>query len=68
MREATASRAWQAAVVVAHNLVSMLAAEVAAGNGRRLYERVADAVEEEDLRHAAPERAQPHNIQLVRHW
>jgi len=55
-------------LVVAHNLVSMLAAEVAAGNRRRLRERVADAVEEEDLRHAGPERVQPHNLQLVRRW
>ncbi|MDQ6899509.1 MAG: hypothetical protein M3072_08380 [Candidatus Dormibacteraeota bacterium] len=68
MREATANRTWQAAVVVAHHLVSMLAAEVAAGNRRRLCERVADAVEDPDLRHAAPERAQPHNLQLVRRW
>ena len=58
MREATANRAWQAAVVVAHNLVSMLAAEVAPGNRRRLCERVADAVDEEDLRHAVA-RARP---------
>jgi hypothetical protein len=68
MREAAANRAWQAAIVVAHNLVAMLAVEVAAGNRRRLHERVADAVEEDDLRHAAPERAQPHNLQLVRRW
>ena len=68
MREAAANRAWQAAVVVAHNLVAMLALEVAAGNRRRLRERVASAVEEDDLRHAAPERAQPHNLQFVRRW
>ena len=49
-------------------MVAMLAVEVAAGNRRRLGERVADAVEEEDLRHAAPERVQPHNLQLVRRW
>ena len=68
MREATANRAWQAATVVAHNLVAMLAVEVAAGNRRRLHERVANAVEADDLRHAAPERVQPHNLQLVRRW
>jgi hypothetical protein len=51
MREATANRACQAAVVVACNRVAMLAAEVPAGNRRRLRERVADAVEEEDLHH-----------------
>jgi hypothetical protein len=68
MREAAANRAWQAATVVAHNLVAMLAVEVAAGNRRRLNERVASAVEEDDLRHQAPERVQPHNLQLVRRW
>jgi hypothetical protein len=68
MREAAANRAWQAATVVAHNLVAMLAVEVAAGNRHRLRERVADALEEDDLRHAVPERAQPHNLQLVRRW
>src|SRR5262249_5488731 len=68
MREAAANRAWKAATVVAHNLVAMLAQEVAAGNRHRLRERVADAVEEDDLRHAAPERVQPHNLQLVRRW
>ena len=68
MREAAANRAWQAATVVAHNLVAMLAVEVAAGNRRRLHERIADAVEEDDLRHAASERVQPHNLQLVRRW
>ncbi|HET7875494.1 MAG TPA: transposase [Methylomirabilota bacterium] len=57
MREAAANRAWQAATVVAHNLVATLAVEVAAGNQRRLRERVADAIEEDDLRHAASERA-----------
>ena len=46
----------------------MLAAEVAAGNSRQLRGRVADAVEEDDLRHAAPERVQPHNLQFVRRW
>jgi hypothetical protein len=45
MREAAANRAWQAATVVAHNLVAMLAQDVAAGNWERLRERVADAVE-----------------------
>ncbi len=64
MREAAANRAWQATTVTAHNLVAMLAIEVAAGNRRRVRERVANAVN--DLRHAAPERAQPHNLQLVR--
>jgi len=54
--------------VVAHNLVAMLAVVVAAGNRRLLHERVAEAVEEEDLRHAAPERVQPHNLELVRRW
>ena len=68
MREAAANRAWQAATVVAHNLVAMLAVEVVAGNRRRLHERVACGVEEDDLRHAAPERVQPHNLQLVRRW
>jgi hypothetical protein len=68
MREAAANRAWQAATVVAHNLVSMLAVVAAAGNRHRLGERVADAVEEEDLRHAPPERVQPHNLGLVRRW
>lgn len=68
MREAAANRAWQAAVVVAHNLVAMLAVEVAAGNRRRLHERVAGALDEDDLRHAAPERVQPHNLLLVRRW
>ena len=58
-REAAANRAWQAAVVVAHNLVSMLAVEVAAGNRQRLHERVATAVADDDLRHQAPERVQP---------
>ena len=33
---------------------------------RRLRRCVADAVEEDDLRHAAPERAKPHNLHLVR--
>ena len=68
MREAAANRAWQAATVVAHNLVAMLAVEVAAGNRCRLRERVANAVEEDDLRHAAPERVQAHNLQFVRRW
>jgi Transposase DDE domain group 1 len=66
LREAAANRAWQAAAVVAHNLVSMLAAEIAAGNRQRLRERVADAVEEDDIRHPAPERVQAHNLQLIR--
>ena len=68
MSEAAANRAWQAATVVAHNLVAMLAVEIAAGNRRRLRERLASAVEEDDLRHQAPERVQPHNLQLVRRW
>ncbi len=55
LREAAASRAWQAAAVLAHNLVAMLAAEIAAGNRQRLHERVATAVAEDDLRHQAPE-------------
>jgi hypothetical protein len=46
----------------------MLAAEIAAGNRQRLRERVADAVEEDDLRHPASERVQAHNLQLVRRW
>ena len=45
--EAAANRAWQAAVIVAHDLVAMLAVDVAAGNRRRLRERVATAVEED---------------------
>jgi len=32
MRDAAGNRAWQAAVVLAHDLVSMLAVEVAAGS------------------------------------
>ena len=68
MREAAANRAWQAATVLAHNLIAMLAVEIAAGNRQRLGERVASAVEEDDLRHQAPERVQPHNLQLVRRW
>lgn len=68
MREAAANRAWQAATVVAHNLVAMLAVEVAAGNWLQLRERIAVAVEEDDLRHAAPERVRPHNLQLVGRW
>jgi hypothetical protein len=44
----------------------MLAQEIAAGNRQRLHERVAAA--EDDLRHQAPERVQPHNLQLVRRW
>ncbi len=66
LREAGANRGWQAAAVVAHNLVAMLAVEIAAGNRQRLHERVASAVEEDDLRHSASERVLPHNLQLVR--
>jgi len=68
MREAAANRAWQAATILAHNLIAMLAVEIAASNRQRLGERVASAVEEDDLRHQAPERVQPHNLQLVRRW
>jgi hypothetical protein len=68
MREAAANRAWQAAAVLAHNLVAMLAAQIAAANRQRLHERVATAVAEDDFRHQAPERVQAHNLQLVRRW
>jgi hypothetical protein len=67
MSEATANRAWQAAVVVAHNLVFMVAAEVAAevaagcANGSPMRSR----------RKTPSRRARarpPHNLQLLRRW
>jgi hypothetical protein len=45
LREAAASRPWQAAAIVAHNLVAVLPGEIAAGNWERLRERVANVVE-----------------------
>jgi len=68
VREVDANRAWQAAAVLAHNLVAMLAVEIAAGNRQRLVERIATAVAEDDLRHQAPERVKPHNLRFVRRW
>jgi hypothetical protein len=68
MRDQHANWAWMTACVIAHNLTSMLSAVTAGVNHQHLMEKVATATTEEDLRHPAPERVQPHNLELVRRW
>jgi hypothetical protein len=68
MRDQHANWAWMTACLIAHNLTSMLSAETASVNHQHLMEKVETATTEEDLRRPAPERVQPHNLELVRRW
>ncbi len=68
MRDQHANWAWMTACVIAHNLTSMLSAVTASVNHQHLMHKVATATTEEDLRRPAPERVQPHNLELVRRW
>jgi hypothetical protein len=68
MHDQHANWAWMTACVIAHNLTSMLSAVTATVNHQHLMEKVATATTEEDLRRPAPERVQPHNLELVRRW
>lgn len=68
MHDQHANWAWMTACVIAHNLTSMLSAVTASVNHQHLMDKVATATTEEDLRRPAPERVQPHNLELVRRW
>jgi hypothetical protein len=68
MHDSHGNWAWMTACVIAHNLTSMLSAVTASVNHQHLMEKVTVATTEEDLRRPAPERAQPHNLELVRRW
>ena len=68
MRDQHGNWAWMTACLIAHNLTSLLSAVTASVNHQQLMEKVASASTEEDLRRPAPERVQPHNLELVRRW
>jgi len=68
MHDQHANWAWMTACVIAHNLASLLSAVTASLNHQHLMEKVATATTEEELRRPAPERVQPHNLELVRRW
>jgi hypothetical protein len=68
MHDQHANWAWMTACVVAHNLTSLLSAVTASVNHQHLMETVATATSEQELRRPAPQRVQPHNLELVRRW